>query len=283
VAASQIAFELVFWLVVPFAGNLHVFANVRYLIPAFGLAFAGGVAIAERLGMSDLWLRGIALLLACQSLLQLHAEMPRGVRVALAFVDVAAVALAASSGLRGLVRRQAAAFAAAALLLSLLGAPRLARFRAADRARALANEWTAHSTSAHVFAGGWGWLDAHGDGGAVDAVGVPGTYFVYPAMGAFLQRRATYVNINRADYRLAPRYPGCNPRVDPSPQAWLDNVAHSGVRWLLLYRYPEVDFPVESGWATDHPDRFALRYEDVTTKIFEVLAATPAATAPARR
>jgi len=209
--------------------------------------------------------------------------MPRGVRVALAVVDVAAVALAASSGLRRRVRRRAAAFAAAALLLALLGAPRLARFRAADRARALADEWTGHSTSAHIFAGGWGWLDAHGDGGAIDVVGEPGTYFVYPAMGAFLQRRATYVNVNRADYRLASRYPGCNPRVDPSPQAWLDNVARSGVRWLLVYRYPEFGYPVESGWAKDHPDRFAKRYEDVTSEIFEVLPAAPAATAPARR
>jgi hypothetical protein len=281
VAASQIAFELSFWLVVPYSGNQHVFANVRYLIPAFGLAFAGGVAVAERLGMSALWLRGIALVLACQSLLQLHAEMPSGVRVAIAAADAAAVALAVSSGLRGALRHRAAACAAAALLLALLGAPLLARFRAADRPRALASEWTAHSTSAHVFAGGWGWLDAHGDGGAVDAVGAPGTYFVYPAMGAFLQRRAHYVNINRADHRLATRYPGCNPRVDPSPQAWLDNVARSGVRWLLLYRYPEFDFPVEGAWAHDRPDRFALRYEDLTTVIFEVLpAAAPAAGQP---
>ena len=277
-AASQIAFELLFWVLVPFGANLHIFANIRYLVPAIGLAFAGGVAVAEHRGMNERWLRGIALALACQSLLQLHAEMPRGVRVAIAVADLAAVGLGVSAGLRGLLRRRPGAFAAAGLALALLGAPLLARFRAADRKRALATEWTAHSSSAHLFAGGWGWLDAHGGNGAVAVVGSPATYFVYPAMGPFLQRRALYVNVNRANYPLAVRYPGCNPRVDPSPPAWLDNVAAAHVRWLLLNRYPEYGFPPEAAWARAHPERFARRYEDRTSLIFEVL---PAPAAPA--
>jgi hypothetical protein len=271
VAASQIAFELLFWLVVPFAANLHVFANIRYLVPALGLAAAGGVAVAEQRGMSDLWLRGIALALACQDLLQLHAEMPHGVRLAIAAADLAAVGLGISPGFRGAVRRRAGALAAAALAIALLGAPLLARFRAQDRRRALASEWTAHATSAHLFAGAWGWLDAHGGDGTVDVVGSPGTYFVYPAMGPFLERQAIYVNVNRANYQVAARYPGCNPRVDPSPDAWLDNLAAAHVRWLLLTRYPEFDFPLEGGWAESHPGRFALRYADPTSVIFEVL------------
>jgi hypothetical protein len=271
VAASQIAFELLFWLAVPFAANLHLFANVRYLIPAIGLAMAGGVAVAEQRGMSDLWLRGIALALACQGLLQLHAEMPHGVRLAIAAADLAAVALGISPGLRGAARRHARALAAAALALALLGAPLLARFRARDRARALAGEWTAHATSAHLFAGGWAWLDAHGGDGTVDVVGSPGTYFVYPAMGPFLERQAIYVNVNRANLDVAARYPACNPRVDPSEQAWLDNLAAAHVRWLLLYRYPEFDFPLEGRWAEAHPDRFAPRYADPNCIIFKLL------------
>jgi hypothetical protein len=284
-AASQIALELLFWLTVPWADKLNLFANVRYLIPAAGLAFAGGVAIAERRGVSDRWLRGIALALACQSLLQLHAEMPRGVRLAMAFVDLAAAAFAFSPGLRGLARRRAGAFAAAVLALALLGAPPLARFRAADRPRALALEWVAHASSANIFAGGWGWLDAHGGHGTVDVVGTPGTYFVYPAMGAFLERKAHYVNVNRANYRVAARYPDCNPRVDPSPQAWLDNVATGHVRWLLLCHYFEYDPPLESRWAAARPDRFALRYADRACLVYEFLpegaaAASRQATSP---
>jgi len=271
VAASQIVFELLFWLVVPYAANLAVFANVRYLVPAVGLAAAGGVAMAEHRGMSDLWLRGIALALACQGLLQLHAEMPQGVRVAIAAVDLAAVGLGISPGLRGAVRRHAGALATAALALALLGAPQLARFRARDRQRALTSEWTAHSTSAHLFAGAWGWLDAHGGDGTVDVVGSPATYFVYPAMGPFLERQAIYVNINRANYRNAARYPGCNPRVDPSAQAWLDNLAAAHVRWVLLCRYLEYDYPLEGRWAAANPGRFAMRYEDPASVIFEVL------------
>ncbi|HEY6323652.1 MAG TPA: hypothetical protein VJA16_19090 [Thermoanaerobaculia bacterium] len=273
VAASQIAFELLFWLVVPFAANLHLFANIRYLIPAIGLAAAGGVAVAEQRGMSDPWLRGIALALACQGLLQLHAEMPHGVRVAIAAADLAAVVLGISPACRGAVRRHAGAVATAALALALLGAPLLARFRARDRPRALAGEWTAHATSAHLFAGAWGWLDTHGGDGTVDVVGSPGTYFVYPAMGPFLERQAIYVNVNRANLSVAAHYPACNPRVDPSEQAWLDNLATAHVRWLLLCRYPEFDFPLEGRWAAAHPDRFALRYADPTCVIFEILPA----------
>lgn len=273
VATSQIAFELVFFLAVPYAANLAIFANIRYLVPAIGLAAAGGVAIAEHRGMNDLWLRGIALALACQGLLQLHAEMPLGVRVAMAVFDLAAVGLGISSGLRGAVRRHGGALAAAALALALLGAPLLAGFRARDRARALASEWTAHATSAHLFAGAWGWLDAHGGDGTVDVVGSPGTYFVYPAMGPLLERQAIYVNVNRADYHVAARYPGCNPRVDPSEQAWFDNLAAAKVRWLLLCRYLEYDFPLEGRSAAAHPERFALRYADRASVIFEVLPA----------
>ncbi|HEV7515703.1 MAG TPA: hypothetical protein VGR07_05325, partial [Thermoanaerobaculia bacterium] len=194
--AAQIAFELLFWLVVPFAANFHVFANIRYLVPALGLAFAGGVAIAEVRGLEERWLTGLAFALACQGLLQLHAEMPHGVRVAVAAADLAAVALAFSPSLRELARRRARALAVAALALALLGAPLLARFRVADRPRALATEWTSHSTSAKLFAGGWGWLDQNGGDGAVDVVGAPGTYFVYPAMGPYLERKAVYVNVN---------------------------------------------------------------------------------------
>ncbi len=270
-AASQIGFELLFWLVVPFAANLHVFANVRYLVPAFGLAFAGAIAIAEQRGMSEPWLRGIALALACQSLLQLHAEMPRGVRLTFAVVDLAAVGLGLSAGLRALGRRRAGALGAAALLLALLAAPPLARFRAADRQRALASEWTAHASSVHLFAGGWGWLDAHGGTGTVAVVGSPATYFIYPAMGPFLERRALYVNVNSANYRDAVRYPHCNPRVDLSPRAWLENLAAARVRWLLLDRFPEFDAPVEAAWAAARPDHFALRYTDGTSMVFEVL------------
>src|SRR5262249_28876170 len=47
----QIAFELLFWLVVPFAANFHIFANIRYLVPAIGLACAGGIAILETRGV----------------------------------------------------------------------------------------------------------------------------------------------------------------------------------------------------------------------------------------
>jgi hypothetical protein len=269
-ASSQIAFQLIFWLVVPFAANLAVFANLRYLVPAAGLALAGGVAIAEQRGMSDLWQSGIAIALACQGVLQLHAEMPRGVRLAIALADLGAVVLGLSSGLRRLVRRRAGACAAAALALALVGAPVLGSFRRADRSRALANEWTVHSTSVKPFTGAWRWLDRNGEDGTVAYITSPGTYFIYPAMGPYLERKARYFNVNAANYDLAHRYRFCNPRVDPSPAAWLSHLTAGDVRWLLVSRYPVFDWPPEREWALALPSRFTLRYSDEANFIFEL-------------
>src|SRR4029078_9402252 len=92
--------ELAVWLTIPFAGTHHVFANVRYLIPGLGLAFAGAVALGGRKEMRDRWMEVIAIAFLAQGMLQLHAEMPRGVRLALAVADVVGVGLAFCPGLR---------------------------------------------------------------------------------------------------------------------------------------------------------------------------------------
>ncbi len=51
-------------------------------------------------------------------------------------------------------------------------------------------------------------------------------------MGPRLQRRAIYVNVNREDYPTAGAYPGCDPRVHPSAEAWLANLQKHHVRWV---------------------------------------------------
>ncbi len=270
VAASQVAAELAFWLTVPFSAQLHIFANIRYLIPGLALALAGGAAIAERT-LSEPWRRGLALALAVQSLLQLHAEMPHGVRIALAAADLAAVALALSPSLRGLVVRRAPLVAGLAVVLAVAAAPALARFRVEDRPRALATEWTAHQTSARLFAAGWAWLARFGGNGAVAVSNAPGNYFVYPAMGPYLERRVVFANVNRADLANAAQYPNCDPRVDLSPEAWIANLRKHGIRWVLLGRYPEFDFSPEGNWAAGRPDLFALRYGDQTNLVYELL------------
>ena len=271
VVSLQIWAELAFWLTVPFAKNLHVFANVRYLIPALGLAFAGAVTLAERRGVRDRWMEGITLALMIQGLLQLHAEMPTGVRLAIAFADLGAVLLVLSSPLRAFAVRRRRELAWAALALILLGVPWLTRFRVADRDRALAKEFTVHMTSTRFYAGGWTWLDAHGGTGNVAAIHSPNNYFVYPVMGPRLERDVRYVNVNRADRRNAVDYPQCQPRVDPSPQAWVDNLVKQRIRWLQMSRYPQFDFPMERRWADAMPLLFALRYADSTNAVYEFL------------
>jgi len=271
VATVQIWAELAFWLTVPFAKNLHVFANVRYLIPALGLAFAGAVALAERRGVRDRWMEGITLAFLLQGLLQLHAEMPTGARLAIAFADLGAVALALSPVLCAFAVRRWRELALAAVALAILGAPFLTRFRVQDRGRALAKEFTVHMTSNRFFAGGWTWLDEHGGTGNVAAVHSPNNYFVYPAMGPRLERDVRYVNFNRADRRNAVDYPQCQPRVDPSPQAWVSNLEKLRIRWVHLSRYPQFGFPPERGWADALPGLFARRYEDATNAVYEFL------------
>jgi hypothetical protein len=276
IASAQIWAQLAFWLAVPFAKNMHVFANVRYLMPAIGLAFAGGVALGERRGVRDRWMEGIAVAFTVQGLLQLHAEMPHGVRLPMAILDLAAVLLALSPALRALAARHWRPALAAAGVLALLGAPLLTDFRVRDRQRALAEEFQVHMTSTRFFAGGWGWLDRHGGDGAVASVHSPNNYFQYPAMGPRLERESRYVNFNAADHRNAVDYPLCQPRVDPDPRAWVTNLAKQRTRWIHLSRYPQFDFTVERTWADSMPQLFALRYADLTNRVYEFLPGAPA-------
>jgi hypothetical protein len=270
-AAFQIWAQLAFWLTVPFAKNFHVYANVRYLIPAIGLAFAGAAALGERRGLRDRWMEVLTLVLLLQSMLQLHAEMPHAVRLAIAVVDLTAVALVLSAGLRSWVRRRRRELALAAAVLALLATPYLAGYRMRDRDRALGTEYTAHATSTRFYIGGWAWLDEHGGTGSVAAVHSPNNYFEYPAMGPRLEREVRYVNINRADHRNAVEYPACQPRVDPDPQAWVANLRKMKIRWVHLSRYPQFDFAVERQWADSMPRLFVLRYADPTNLVYELL------------
>jgi hypothetical protein len=293
VAGSQVLAEAACWATVPFAAAGHVFANVRYLLPAVGLAFAGGVAAAESRRADERLLQGIAVALAAQDLLQLHARLSDGVRLTVAAGDLAAVAVALSPQLRARLRgwlspagprrhrRLALAAAGGALVAALAAVPLLARFRAADRRRALTFEYTAHGNNVAWYTSGWDWLDRHGGHGTVAVVNSPDTFFIYPAMGPYLERRALYVNVNAANLDEAAAYPLCQPRVEPSAAAWIANLRRAGVRWLDLTRTPPFPFSMEDGWARAHPELFALRFVDATNRIFELLPA-PAAP-PARR
>jgi 4-amino-4-deoxy-L-arabinose transferase-like glycosyltransferase len=277
VAGAQVWAELAVWLAVPYAGHRNLFANVRYLMPGLGLAFAGLAALGERRRVSAGWMEGIAVAFLVQGMLQLHADLSRGERLALAAADLAAVALALSPALRSLARRRRRELAAAAFVLALLGAPFLTAFRARDRDRALADpqEIQVHLTSARLFAGGWAWLDEHGGNGAVAATHSPNNYFEYPAMGPRLERDVRYVNINAADHRKAFEYPECQPRVDPDPRAWVVNLAKQRIRWVHMSRYPQVDFAIERRWADSSPRLFALRYADATNRVYEFLPMAP--------
>ncbi len=270
----QIWAELAFWLAVPFAKASHVFANIRYLIPAIGLAFAGGVALVERRNVRgrDCWMEGITLALLLQGLLQLNARMPVGAKLTVGLLDLAVVVLALSPRLRAFAvhsRKYRRELALAALAGFVLSAPLLTQFRVRDRKRALLHEYAAHTTTARFQAPGWGWLDLHGGSGNVAAVHSPNNYFMYPAMGPRLERDVRYVNLNRADHRNAMAYPQCQPRVDLSPEAWVANLETMRIRWVHLSRYPQFGFPIENKWAHERPRDFMLRYTDDTNRIYE--------------
>lgn len=267
---SQIAAQTFVWLTVPYADRGTIYANIRYLDGAIALALAGGVALLELRAVASRWIEGIALVLAAQGLLQLHSEMPRGVRLAMAVVDLALVALALSPGLRSRIRGRGQGLAAAAVVLLLVAAPILASFRAADRGRAMAQEVTVHKTPIELFARAWSWLDRYGENGTVAVASSPQHFFVYPAMGPRLERKAIFANVNAADFSNAAAYPACDPRVDLSADAWLANLAKHEVRWLHLMRYPGTEYLPERTWADALSGRFTLRYEDDGNRIYEV-------------
>ena len=268
---SQIAAQVFIFLTIPHANGAQFLANPRYLDGAFALAFAGVIAIAERRGVRDGWLTIVAFALLVQDLILLHAEMPFGVRIVLAIVDLAVVALAFSPALRELARRRALPLTAAAATVLLLGAALLGRWRVADRGRAFGEESTFHETTMRGFAGAWAWLDAHGGDGTVAVVVAPTTVFSYPAMGPHLERRVVYVNTSRADVRDAAVYPGCDPRQELDSTAWLTNLHKARVRWVHVARFPGYPFPPELDWAAARPDLFALRYQDPGNAVLELL------------
>ncbi len=299
IVGGQVLLEAAFWATVPYAAFNQVFANIRYLLPGLGLLTAASVAGAETVGAGaggdddaragdragadghrDRWLQGIALAIAIQDLLQLHTQLSDGMRLVIGAADVAAVAWALAPRWRrtAAAARPVLAVVAAATALAMLAAvPWFARFRAGDRTRAFLHEYTAHGINVALYAGGWDWLDRHGARGAVDVINAPDTFFLYPAMGPYLTRQALYVNVNPSDLPAAAAYPLCQPRVAPSPDAWIANLRRAGVRWLDLSRIPPFPFAMEDGWARARPDLFALRFGDGNNRIYEVLGGAPPA------
>jgi hypothetical protein len=269
---SQILLQLAFWVAVPYANQGQIFANVRYLIGAIGLAFAGGIALLEPWA-SEGWVQLLAVALGLQDLLTLHAEMPEEVRWVIAVIDCLVVAVALSPDLRAMGRRRWRGLALAALVVVLALVPTWTHFRAADRTRAFLEEYTAHRTSANQFARAWSWLEHHAGDGTVATVSSPLNFFVYPAMGERLSRRAIYVNINRSNLRQAAAYPHCDPRVLPDRDAWLANLSASGVRWLMVSHFQPLGWPIESTWARALPDRFVRQYSDANAQIYAVMPA----------
>jgi hypothetical protein len=274
VVASHVVVALAVWVVVPVANGYWILSNVRFLIGAAGLAFALGFAILETRGVSDSAISLLGAALAVQSLLLLHAELLREVRIAVAWLDVLAVVLLLSAWARSFVLRRGRWLVAAAVLASLPLAQWWVGYRHAGRYVALATEYTLHSTPAAQSAAAWAWLDVYGGDGTVAAVGEPETYFLYPDMGERLLRRVTYVNVNARDSRSVKDYPHCNPRVDFAAPAWLANLEKQAVRWVHVSRRGP-DYPVEDDWARQDSDRLVLRYEDPFNRIYERVVSTP--------
>lgn len=272
VAAALLWVPLLLWLALPPAAHSWVYANTRYLDAAIATAAAGVVALGERRGLPPRAAELLTAALVLQGLLQLHPALPFEARVALAAADLAAVLLVASPRLREALSGRPLAVAAVLLAAALLAVPPLARFRREDRMRAYARDLSAHATSAPLMVGGWRWLDAHAGDGTVAIVGTP---FPYVVMGPRLERRAVYVNLDAADHALAAAYPACDPRrADASPAAWRRNLRRHGVRWLYVVRdRPRDPFPLEAEWADAEPSRFAKRYADRYSRIYEVRAA----------
>ncbi|HSS77072.1 MAG TPA: hypothetical protein VLV54_10035, partial [Thermoanaerobaculia bacterium] len=101
------------------------------------------------------------------------------------------------------------------------------------------------------------------------AVASTGDLKLWAAMGTHLERDVRYVNINAANHPLAIQYPACQPRVDPSSEAWIANLKAQRIRWIHLSSFPGFGFPLERRWVDADPRHFALRYRDDLNLIYE--------------
>ena len=264
---------MVVWATVPYAASGHVYANIRYLLPALGLALAGGVAAAEGWGVGE---RGALASSPWGSPPRTSSSstppFPDSLRAGIAVADVLAAALALLARPARLARAVPRRSRGGGLGIAALAAvPSFARFRDADRARAFLEEYTAHVTSTPRYARAWNWLDRNGGTGAVDVVSAPDTFFVYPAMGrASSGGRATSTSTRptstrRRTTRSASRGTTSSP----------DRLARQRAprRGALAPAQPQAPLrpPPEADWARARPDLFALRYQDSNDVIFEVL------------
>ena len=213
----------------------------------------------------------------------LHAEMPRTVRLALGLVDWRPLASPSRPGCGRPRCARAARAGAGRPGARPPRAPLLARFRVKDRARRLREEYTTHKIAASLCAGAWGWLDKNGGDGTVAVRLGPSNFFIYPAMGTRLERRAIYVNINPPTPARATDYPGCDPRVDPDPQAWLENLVKQASAGSPAPLPADQLPPIEAEWIQARPDLFALSYEDEPNLVFEFLPSGRLARAAAAR
>lgn len=268
---ASVAAMLVLWATVPVAFPRYIFANVRYLVPALGLGASALAVLMERARVPTSWASAFVLALVFQHLLNLHAQLPRELRIATAWLDVVAAAFLVVPTLRALVGRPPVrrTLATAGVVAVLLAVPWFDRYRAQDRYRAFAEEFTAHPTPAGLHAAAWAWLDRHGGSGTVSVVAEPETLFFYPAMGHALQRRVVYTNVAEPDVRNVRRYPNCNPRRVPfHGESWVRNLRRHNVRWVLLSRQGP-SFPQEEQWVRTSP-LFALRFADQHNLLYEL-------------
>jgi hypothetical protein len=287
---SQLLVQGAFWLTVPVSSYGWIFASPRFLGGALALAIAGGTAVLETRVARPRATELLAVALMIQSLLQLRAEMPRGVRLVLAAIDLAALlAIIGPPAWGGWCRRHSGRLAAATALLVWSLVPLWSTFRIADRGRAMAKESTVHEAPLERFAAAWNWLDRFAGRSTVAVVGWPRTQWLYPAMGPRLERRAIYVNVNARDGEHAALYPQCDPRGEVAADAWLANLLRRDVRFLLVMRSSDDGWPVEAGWAAALPGLFTPRFADDATQIYEfsleaargvLLAMPPPASSP---
>jgi hypothetical protein len=270
--ALQIGVSLLLWTGIPDWLGRDMHANLRYLLPGLAWLSAAGLALAEQRRVPETWVRLATLAIVAQSLLQLHAEMPRGVRLSFGLFLLTVCLAGFLPALRHRLRYAAPRLLLGAGAAALLAVPAWTSFRGLDRARALRTEFTLHDTPARVNAGAWAWLDENArDRGVAVTSSYPST-FVVPAMGPRFTRQAGYVNINAVNQRFAHRYPRCDVRANPDPDAWLANLRAADAGFLHVARIADQPFPAEDAWAQQRPALFVLRYEDPFNRIYDLAA-----------
>lgn len=135
----------------------------------------------------------------------------------------------------------------------------------------------------------WDWFNSNTEGNRVAYAGRP---VPFPLYGTNFKNDVYYVSVNEQEPAKLHYYPNSryiwdvtgesrhaafsrdnNYRGRPDYGIWRNNLLRRGTDYLFVYSLhhtKKIDFPLEDGWAKEHPELFSLIFSNETIHIYKV-------------